>query len=123
MQYSKLSFILLFVLLGSASLFAQTGVVSGTVIDEASADPLIGAYIFVNGTDKAVATDFDGKYKLDLPAGVYSLKMTYIGYPDKVIEDVTVKEGEITYLDISLSEGTEQMEEIVVKAKIKLFRR
>ncbi len=118
MQYLKQSLILFFILCTSLNLMAQSGVVSGTIVDEASADPLIGAYVFVEGTDKAAATDFDGKYKIELAPGTYQLKITYIGFPNKIIDEVIVKDGEITYLDLSLSEGSEQMEEIVVKAKV-----
>lgn len=118
MQLTKLSLILCTLFLTCFSLSAQQGVITGTLVDEVSADPLIGAYVFVEGTDKASASDFDGKYKIELPAGTYTLKITYIGFPNKMIEGVIVKEGEITYLDVSLAESAEQMEEIVVKAKV-----
>lgn len=91
-------------------------VISGKIYDENSGEGLISAYIYVDGTDKAAATDFDGKYAIEIEPGVYKVKLTYIGYADKYVEDIIVKSGETTYLDISMSEGSENLEEIVVKA-------
>lgn len=93
------------------------GVITGVVSDSDLGETLISAYVFVEGTDKVVATDFDGKYSVSVLAGVYSLKITYIGFSDKVITDVEVKDNETTYIDIIMSTDTEVMEEVVISAK------
>ena len=48
-------------LLASASAFAQTKTVTGTVTDAAN-EPLIGASVLVQGTSTGTITDMDGKY-------------------------------------------------------------
>ncbi len=107
--------ILLFISFGA---FAQNAI-SGTVIDESLGEGLISAYVFVDGTDIATVTDFDGKYTIKVgEPGTYTIKITYVGYADKVIKDVVVKENETTYLDITMSSDTKQMEEVVVTAKV-----
>ncbi len=94
------------------------GTVSGTIIDEELAEPLIGASIYVEGDfAQGTSTDFDGKYQLKLAPGTYNLVITYVGYTDKTITNVEVTDGEVTYLDISMGSSTIEMEEIVVEAK------
>ncbi len=112
----KLFSISLFSLL-SFWLTAQS-TISGLVIDEDLGEGLISAYVFVENTDKASATDFDGKYSIEIEPGTYTLKVTYVGYADKIIKDVVVKENETTYLDINMSSGSKEIEEVVVTAKV-----
>jgi len=108
----------LFVILPFTSIFSQ-GTISGTVLDKESAETLISATIMVEGTDLGEVTDFDGKYQIQLNAGTYNLVYSYVGYPTTKIENVEVKDGEITFLDAALEvdKGGIQMEEIVVQAK------
>ena len=50
------------------SLFAVAGyarVISGTVIAESDKLPVIGATVMVQGTQRGVATDFDGKFSIE----------------------------------------------------------
>ena len=97
-------------------LFGQ-GTITGTIIDESIGETLISAYVYVEGTELVTATDFDGIYVLDVPAGTYTLRITYIGFEDKLITDVEVVDGETTYLDISMSAESLELDEVVVTAK------
>ncbi|MEL7160091.1 MAG: carboxypeptidase-like regulatory domain-containing protein, partial [Bacteroidota bacterium] len=106
-----------FFLILSVGLFAQ-GAISGTILDEGSGEPLIGATIQVDGTGIGTVTDFDGKYSFKVEAGTYTLKVTYIGYPDKTLEEIAVTDGEVTYQNVTLSEeGGIDIETVVVKAE------
>jgi len=105
-------------LLIAIPLFSQTGKVAGTLTDEGSGETLISAYIYVEGTETVEASDFDGKYTVELAPGVYSLKFTYIGFADKTVTEIEVKDGEVTYLDIAMNEGSLELDEVVVTAKI-----
>jgi len=98
--------------------FAQ-GTISGTVLDEKYAEPLIGANVVIEGTATGTSTDFDGKYQFSLAAGTYNILVSYIGYQDKVYPDVVIKDGEVTYLDAAISdEAVDLALDIVVKAKV-----
>jgi TonB-dependent receptor len=96
----------------------DAGKISGKITDQKTSETLIGATIAIDGTSKAVAADVDGKYLLSgLQPGKYALTIKYIGYQTKAISDVEVKAGEVTNLDIILSEAaTQALGEVVVKA-------
>ena len=95
--------LLTFLSLTSLALLAQ-GTISGTILDEKYGDPLIGANVVIEGTSTGTSTDFDGKYQFNLEPGTYNIVYSYIGYNDKTITDVVIVDGEITYMDITLSD-------------------
>jgi iron complex outermembrane receptor protein len=89
-------------------MFAQSSV-SGTITDEESGDPLIGASVLVTGTSSGTTTDFDGIFTLTLPAGAESMTVSYTGYSTRIIDIIA---GQTVY-DLTLSSG-ELLDEIVV---------
>lgn len=73
---SKLVLWCLFVLMG---LGASAQTVQGTVTDEKN-EPLIGASVLLEGSNKGAITDDNGKYSLDLAGKTGTLVVTFIGY-------------------------------------------
>ena len=63
---------------------ASSVVVRGMVIDEEYKEPLIGASVVIDGTNKGVATNVDGQFALKLPPDT-SLVISYIGYKTKKV--------------------------------------
>lgn len=88
-------------------LSAQT--VTGTITDEETGDPLIGASVLVTGTSSGTTTDFDGNFSVTLPDGAESLTISYTGYSNKVVPIIA---GQTTY-NLTLNSG-ELLEEVVV---------
>ena len=111
---------LLFVMLG-ATVFAQTGKISGKVSDKKSGETLIGVTVKIKGTTTGMATDVDGKYSLPgLAAGKYTLIFQYVGYNGKEISDVIVTAGKTTVFDLVLDEtGGENLSEVVIQGSFK----
>ena len=58
---------------------ASPVVVRGMVIDAEDKEPVIGASVVIDGTNKGVATNVDGQFALNLPPDT-SLVISYIGY-------------------------------------------
>ena len=58
---------------------ASPVVVRGMVIDAEDKEPVIGASVVIDGTNKGVATNVDGQFALKLPPDT-SLVISYIGY-------------------------------------------
>ncbi|HNZ06837.1 MAG TPA: carboxypeptidase regulatory-like domain-containing protein [Candidatus Cloacimonadota bacterium] len=77
----------------------QMGQVAGMVQDDES-QPLIGAQ--VSAGDYAAATDGDGNYLLELPAGVYTITATAAGYASASHSDVMVLPDQPLTLDFTL---------------------
>lgn len=82
-------------LLASASAFAQTKTVTGTVTDAAN-EPLIGASVLVQGTSTGTITDMDGKYSISVtPEDV--LAFSYVGMTSQ-----TIKVGAQNVINVTL---------------------
>ena len=58
---------------------ASPVIVRGMIIDEENKEPVIGAAVVIDGTNKGVATNVDGQFALKLPPDT-SLVISYIGY-------------------------------------------
>ena len=63
---------------------ASPVVVRGMVIDAEDKEPLIGASVVIDGTNKGVATNIDGLFALKLPPET-SLVVSFIGYKQKTV--------------------------------------
>ncbi|MCH8838327.1 MAG: TonB-dependent receptor, partial [Candidatus Marinimicrobia bacterium] len=86
-------------------LFSQeTGKIAGTVTDEATGEPLVGANILVEGTSFGAATDSEGKYRiLGVPASTYAVRAEFIGYRPVRISNVRVSSRLTTDTDFALT--------------------
>ena len=63
---------------------ASSVVVRGMVIDAEDKEPLIGASVVIDGTNKGIATNVDGQFALKVPSDT-SLVISYIGCKDKKV--------------------------------------
>lgn len=82
---------------------AETGTISGVVLDKGSAQPIIEAGVEVVGTGKKTATDLDGRFMLKVPVGVHELRIFAPGYQGTRLQKVAVKPNEVTKLEASLA--------------------
>lgn len=98
---------------------AQSGSFAGTVIDGDFGDPLIGANVVLKGTLLGTSTDLEGRFRIDdIPTGIQTFEVSYIGFQTLTIEGVEILEDEITRLDITLQTEAFELEgEVVVEAR------
>ena len=82
--------------------------VTGTVFDNSTNEPLIGASVQVEGSNQGVITDIDGSYSIQVPDGAVRLIVSYVGFTTRIVEV-----GNASTLDIVLEPG-QQLQEIVV---------
>ncbi|MEP0368610.1 MAG: TonB-dependent receptor [Cyclobacteriaceae bacterium] len=110
----KLYLNILFLVL-SVSLMAQGGVITGTVSDSDSGEPLIGANVVIKGSLNGDETDINGKFNISgLSEGsTYTITASYVGY-GSMEQSVTV--SGTTTVDFKLVEGTVFGEEVVISA-------
>src|SRR5437867_5229803 len=97
--------VLLFaLLLLPAMVFAGvTGKIRGKVVDRDSKESLVGANVAVEGTSLGAASDVNGEYTVsNIPAGTYSVKVSYVGYSAVTVSNVRVNADLTTSLDFAM---------------------
>lgn len=105
-------------------LFSQTtGKIAGTVTSEETGEPIMGANVVV--TDAAypigAASGQDGYFViLNVPPGNYTVRVTYMGKKDVILQDVPVSSGRSTNLEIEMENRTLEGQSVVVQAQRKL---
>lgn len=116
-RYLLSLFTALFLFINAA--LAQTGVLSGKVVDAKSGETIIGGSVVVDeNNEMAASTDLDGNFTIPkVPAGKHKVKVRYIGYQEKT-EEVDVKPNEVTSLNITMAENTVVLKEAVVTATV-----
>jgi outer membrane receptor protein involved in Fe transport len=100
---------LLCLLILTTNLHAQ-GSLNGLVTDRTNGEELIGANILLQMDESArmrgANTGLDGRYSFtNLPAGVYIVRVTYVGYLEQRITDVVINEGQTTTLNVQMERG------------------
>ena len=90
----------------SLTALAQERLISGKVTDE-SGMGLPGVTVQLKGTSTGTTTDLDGKYKINLNAGI--LRFSYIGF---VPQEITITNQ--SSINIVLLEETKQLNEVVI---------
>ena len=99
-----------------------TGKISGTVTGD-DGTPLVGANVVVLGTGSGASSDADGQFQIiNVPAGSYTVKASYIGYASQEVTGVRVISGLSTPVDLSLSTSTIEGDVVQVTAEKPLIQ-
>ncbi|ANE52887.1 TonB-dependent receptor [Flavisolibacter tropicus] len=96
--FSRL-FMLLFLVLGVSSIYAQHARISGQVKDPSGA-PLQGATVQLKGTKIGTVSDVNGAYTLSAAPGKYTLTTSFVGFSTQEIE-ITLGQNGLTQ-DVAL---------------------
>ncbi|MDP3313169.1 TonB-dependent receptor [Lutibacter sp.] len=82
---------------------AQSGKVTGKILDGEYNDVLAFANVSVKGTEKGTTSDFEGLYALKLKEGVYTIVFSFIGYESKEITGVSIKNNQVSTINVTLN--------------------
>ena len=111
-----LAIALLLAVMGVTPAFAQ-GTLFGEVTDANDGETLVGVSLLFVGTSQGTVTDIEGKYiKRNVAAGVYEMRISYVGYETKIVE-FSIEDGERLELDIELNPVSITGEEVQVTAQ------
>ncbi|MDX2281264.1 MAG: TonB-dependent receptor [Saprospiraceae bacterium] len=102
-----------------AQIYTQT--LKGVVLDKALKSPLIGATVALISVDpvRGIATDADGRFRIpNVPVGKHTLRITYLGYKDFTVPNITLNSGKETDVSIEMEESVFESKEVVIKAKV-----
>ena len=116
------SFLVVVILLITATMSAQvtTASMSGKVT--AQDEPIIGATITAihesSGTRYGTVTNVSGQFNLQgmRTGGPYKVEISYVGYQTAIYKGINLSLGENYVLNVSLKESSELLDEIVVTA-------
>ena len=92
---------------------ASPVIVRGMVIDAEDKEPVIGASVVIDGTNKGVATNVDGQFALKLPPDT-SLVISYIGCKDKKVHVSSLLHSNNNVIVLEADDLTGIAEEIVI---------
>jgi hypothetical protein len=117
------SFVLVWLLLGTQYSYSQTNTqfIKGTVSDSESGKPVAGANILVLDSDPPVGaiTGPDGKFRVAVPYGRASLKISFLGYEDLVFTNIPVNSAKEIEITAGLQEKVISTEEVVIKGAVR----
>ena len=92
----------------------KTAILSGTVFEGKTKMPIPGAQVFCEKLSKAVSSNADGHYKIELPTGAHQIRYTFIGLDDELRDIIVYGNGD---LDVELYEQTISLNQINVTAE------
>lgn len=107
-------------------IFAQGGggKLRGVVTDQETGEALVGANVILEGTARGASTDLNGVYVLlAIPAGTYTVQVSYIGYQEVALSNIRVSENQTTTQDFALSPAVIEVEALQIVAERPLIQR
>ncbi|OGU53916.1 MAG: hypothetical protein A2V66_17100 [Ignavibacteria bacterium RBG_13_36_8] len=124
-MHRRIFYVLFFLTLIPTLLMAGTrGRIKGTVVDLQTGDPLIGANVIVMGTSIGAATDANGDFLLlNLEAGVYDVRASYLGYQTITLTNVRVNADLTTYITFDLPSEEVQVGTVTIIAERPLIQK
>ncbi len=97
---------------------AQTGSISGIVIDEMTGEILPFSTVVLKRETKIIKgaqSNMDGKFFIeDIPIGVYSLECSYVGYTTQKIDNILVEENAKLEIPIKMTSAGALVEEVKI---------
>lgn len=93
---------------------SQPGKLEGLIYEGSDKEPILFATVRIPNTSTGTTSDLDGNYSLELEAGVYQIEFSSIGYHIKVLENIKIKAGETTRMDVALDAAVEILAEVEV---------
>jgi iron complex outermembrane receptor protein len=115
-MFKKSVYLGLLALLVPLMLYANGGTIKGKVSDQATGQPLVGANVFLKGTNYGSSTNAKGEYTItNVPTGEYKLIVSYIGYA-QYSKDITLTDSAEMSFDVELAKTDILSEQVVVTA-------
>ncbi len=75
----------------------------GRVVDKNTNEPLVGANVTLKNYNIGSATDVYGNYLIkDIPPGIYTVKVSYIGYKSSILSDIKLDTKKRYLIDFRL---------------------
>lgn len=101
-----------------------TGKLVGTVKDAQTREPLVRANVLLVGTNLGAATDVNGRFViLNIPPGVYSVRVSLIGYETVIVENVKIIVDQTTEINVTMKSTDIILQEVYVVAETPMIQK
>lgn len=117
-------FSILFLLFSITTVIAQKSTINGVILDNLNSQPIEYASIaLLNTNDNSILagelTKKNGTFTFHtIQKGKYKIKIYFVGYPIRYIENILVEENQILNLDtIKLQRSSQSLEEVIIKGE------
>jgi hypothetical protein len=101
----------------AGELSAQTGGIKGFVNEKDSRSPVIYTNVYFKGTTYGATTDANGFYSITrVPAGTYTLMVTFLGY-DTLQEQITITPNNIITKNLFLNKSSIELRTVNISAE------
>ena len=90
----------------------------GVVTDTKFNETIIDAAVQVVGRKEKTLTDIDGRYRLELPPGTYTIRVFFELHQPARVERVVVKEGKLYRINFALVPDETAVEEVVIEEEV-----
>ena len=90
-----------------------SGKLTGKVVDQNS-EPVTGANVVLVGTSIGGVANLDGVFTvLNVPVGIYDVRVGAVGYQARLVKGVTISAGQTTTLNVTITETMIETDEVV----------
>ncbi|MGB1103388.1 MAG: TonB-dependent receptor [Crocinitomicaceae bacterium] len=110
----KTLLILITLIAANFSIAQKNGTIQGTVIDKNTEEPLAFAKVLAEDTEFGAITDINGNFKIELPVGTYTIRVTYAGYQTFKKYNIPVNSGNVETVNFELIEAATDLETVEV---------
>lgn len=116
MKITRITILLLSIILWSAHLGAQTAKVEGHIQDK-QGNPLEFVNVAIEGTTIGTTTNRDGFFSLAIPPGeLLRLRISYLGFEPRAFS-LRISQGEVRQLNITLEPSTTELPDVEITEK------
>ncbi|MDH5380738.1 MAG: TonB-dependent receptor, partial [Cyclobacteriaceae bacterium] len=99
------------------SVFGQSGIIRGKVLDATNNEPIAYATVQVQGTTEGAVTNDEGDFEIkNIIPGLYNLEVSFVGFASKVVYEIQVTTSRPAFVEIRLKEDVTSLEDVVVTA-------
>ena len=115
MNNLNINTLLFFCFLFCAGQISAQTIISGSIRDAQTGEPVIGATVVINELQKGTVSDASGKFEVELPHGKYTLNFSSVGY-ESLAKKVNCNKESVK-INIPLRESVTEIDEVEITAK------
>ncbi|WP_347158984.1 TonB-dependent receptor [Pontibacter chitinilyticus] len=96
---------------------AQTGVITGSVRDRNTQEPLVGVSVVLAGAQLGALSDAQGDFRIErVPVGSFTVQASYVGYQTLSKFNVSITAGNMQILNFELVPASSQLQQVEIVA-------